>query len=121
MNRISRLLFSCSLALFFASTAFIVPVFVTGCATPERTHEAVINDTFHTTYRAAKEAYLAYCDLVIQNKVSKEKEARADAAWNDFRDKFSAAFKLASNDWNALTPDQVRLFTVQFIAFLKTL
>jgi len=120
-TRFLRLLFSCVLTLFLTSTVFVAPVFLTGCKGPERTREAVIHDTFGTTYRAAKEAYTSFCDLVVQGKVSKEKEAKADAAWNDFREKFAVAFKLASNDWNAVTPEQARMYAAQFITFLKTL
>lgn len=92
----------------------------TGCAT-NRTTEAKVFDSFKTTYNFAYHAYESYVRLVVQGKVTKENEAKADAAWNQFRSGFSIAFKAANLNWEAATPAEVTALANQFNALLQTL
>lgn len=100
----------------------IFPVALTSCAvTPPRTPEAVVFDSFKTTYNAAYTAYTGWLELVVKGKVSKADEARVDTAWNDFRTGFSAAFQAASQDWNAASPERVQAMADILIKLIRGL
>lgn len=113
--RVTILAIMATWALFFT-----MPV-IQGCATATRTHEAVVYDSFKSTYSAAKTAYMGYLELVVKGQVTKENEAAADRAWNDFRTAFSLAFQAASSDWNAATPEGVQALADQLINLIRTL
>lgn len=108
-----------ALSLFLALTPAVV-VTQTGCAT-NRTAEAKVFDSFKTTYNFAYHAYEGYVSLVVQGKVSKSDEQRADEAWNKFRNGFKLAFQASSLDWNAITPAEVTLLANDFNRFILSL
>lgn len=110
-----------SLLLALALTcAVVAPVTFTGCAVT-RTTEAVVFDSFKTTYNASYSAYTSWLELVVKGKVSKADEARVDKAWNDFRDAFSIAFQTASQNWSAATPEQVQRLADNLITLIRKL
>lgn len=98
----------------------VTPVMFTGCATT-RTHEAVVYDSFKSTYNAAYSAYTAWLTIVVKGQASKEKELKVDAAWNEFRASFSLAFQGAALDWNAASPEQVQLLADKLIILIHSL
>lgn len=98
----------------------LAPLSFTGCVTP-RTTEAVVFDSFRTTYNAAYSAYTGYLELVVAGKVSKIQEEKVDNAWNNFRAGFSIALQAASNDWNTASPEQVRLLANRLLQLIRTI
>lgn len=103
MNKLRILAVALLLAL-----APVAVVTQTGCAT-NRTTEAKVFDSFKTTYNFAYHAYEGYLSLVVQGKVSKSDEQRADEAWNKFRKGFALSFQASAMDWSAATPAEVTL------------
>lgn len=99
----------------------VMPMSFVGCATTTKTKEAVVFDSFKSTYNAAYTAYTSYLELVVRGKVSRDQEVRADAAWNHFRAGFSVAFRAASQDWNAAAPDQVKALADKLITIIRAL
>lgn len=115
MNKLRIL--AVALLLAFAPVAVVTQ---TGCAT-NRTTEAKVFDSFKTTYNFAYHAYEGYATLVVQGKVSKADEQKADDAWNKFRNGFKLAFQASSLDWNAITPAEVTLLANEFNRFILSL
>ena len=91
----------------------------TGCATTTR--EAVVYNTFKSTWIVSKTAYASWCERVVQGKVSADAEVEADNAWNKFRSVFSSSFKLANLNWNAPTDDQLVLAQNELLNLLRKL
>jgi len=110
-----------TLKLLMVSVLLVAaPASFTGCVGP-RTTEAVVFDSFKTTYNAAYSAYTGWLELVVTGRASKADEARVDAAWNEFRAGFSLSFQAASNDWSAATPEKIQLLSEQLIRLIHSL
>ena len=77
----------------------------TSCST--MTREAAVYNTFKSTWIVSKTAYGAWCEKVVQGKVSADAEVEADNAWNKFRAVFTTSFKLANLNWDAPTDAQL--------------
>jgi len=74
-------------ALLIAVFCVIAPVSFTGCkSTP--TTQAVVFNTFKSTWTVTKQAYSTWTERVVAGKVTPEAEAKADAAWN--KDRFQS-------------------------------
>lgn len=107
-----------SLALIAIALIFTQP----GCGTPKNaTHEAIVFNSFKTTYNTTRSAYEGYLVLVVQRKVSEEDEVKIDKAWNDYRAAFKLAFIAASQNWEAATPYQVQQLSSEFIKLVSRL
>lgn len=104
-------------AAFVLAITFLAPVAFTGCGTT--THEAVVFHTFQDTWAAAHAAYGGFCERVVQGKVSKEDEAKADAAWNRFREGFRVALKASSVNWSAATPAGIQQLANELLAIIR--
>lgn len=111
---------SAAIAVVFYLSILSVPIVVTGCVGPQ-TREAVVFHTFRSTYNATRTAYEGYLELVVNQKVDQSQVAKVDAAWNDFRSAFALAFKAASNDWTASTPESAQKIADDFIKLVRTL
>lgn len=111
---------SAVIAVAFYLSMLTVPVVMPGCAGPQ-TREAVVFHTFRSTYNATRTAYEGYLELVVQQKVDQAQVAKVDAAWNDFRSAFALAFRAASNDWTASTPESAQKLADDFIKLVRTL
>lgn len=94
-------------------------VTLTGCKSPPRTQEAIVHDTFRTTYNAALQAYESWNEGVIDGRVSKETQAKGDKAWNDFRAAFMAARMAASGSMSSPSTEQAKVLAAQFIALIR--
>lgn len=95
-------------------------VVVPGCSLLRSGNDAASTfRTFETTWTVTLAAYDAYCDRVNLDKVAPEKVALADAAWNQFRATFKAAFLQASRNWNSQPPPIVELQANNFITMVK--
>ena len=101
--------------LAFASVATF-----TGCQTTQ-TREAAVFNSFRDTWTVAHSAYQAHCENVVLGKVSKEKEAQVDAAWNKFRLVFNTAVRLNSQDWRQLPPASVDVAERELINLIRNL
>lgn len=74
-----------------------------GCKSPQTT-QAVVFNTFKTSWTVSKTAYDAWCERVVLGKVTTPREAQVDAAWNKYRLVFKTSFNLATANWSAPTP-----------------
>ena len=114
-----RFLFTSILALIL--TLACVSQIFTGCKNPPRTHQAVVFDTFRTTYRGALQAYESWNELVIKGKVSEENRLKGDKAWNDFRAAFTLAMRTATGGMDATSTPQAQALANEFIALIRRL
>jgi len=90
--------------------AVAISIGFVGCQTSAPpTTEAVKFYTFKDTWTAVHSSYQAYCELVVQGKVSKADEAEVDKAWNQFRIGFKAAVMAANNGSRAAPADVEKL------------
>lgn len=105
------LLFACCV---LAST----PVF-TGCGTTQTT-EAKRFNSFRDVYAVTRAAYDGFCVRVVQGKVTRPDEARADRAWNQYRASFKLAFKSASLDWQSAAPADVQKLGEELVVLLNS-
>lgn len=109
------------------STALIALIAVctvanfSGCATPERTREAVLFDTCKSTYAAARGAYKATVKLHLTGKLTDAQRGRADYGWVQFQNSFAVTFEALSLNWNSATPEQLQRLTDDFLNLLKSL
>ena len=112
-------LFYSGLLAFALITGFAV---FTGCQTaPAPTAEAVKFNSLKSTWIVALNTYDAYCELAVQREVSAPDQATINKAWNDFREGFTVALKLADNDWTAPTPDDLERLKNDLIIFIRAL
>ena len=54
-------------------------------------------------------------------KVTADKEAKVDAAWNKYRAGFKFAFNTAMSDWSAVTPAQLTQLQLDLTTLITTL
>lgn len=95
---------------------------MSGCATTgEQTREAVVFNSFASTWAVAHEAYKGYAELAVQGKVSTADQNEIDAAWNKFRAAFKFSFAAASRDWNASSPDELNKLRDDLIIIIRAL
>lgn len=93
---------------------------VTGCTTPQ-TREAIVFNSFRDAWTVAHSAYQAHCENVVRGKVSAEKEAKVDAAWNKFRLVFKASLAVAHQDWSKPAPATLDAAEQQLLILIRTL
>ena len=108
------------LLLVAVSLLAVVPacsVFEGKKVTPEAKSFLTYKDTFDT----ARKAYDAFCEQVVQGKVSKANEARADAAWNSFRSAYKVAFVTSNAKDGDIPPESLRASLTNFTVLLTTL
>ena len=94
---------------------------ITGCVTTPKTHEAIVFNSFQSTWAIAHSTYQAYCELVVQGKVSAADQRDIDAAWNKFRSVFSFALRSASNNWSAASPSEVERIKDDLLILIRSL
>ena len=99
---------------FGAMTSF------TGCTTPQ-TREAIVFNSFRDAWTVAHSAYQAHCENVVRGKVSAEKEAKVDEAWNKFRLVFKASLAVANQDWSKPAPATLDAAEQQLLILIRTL
>jgi len=87
---------------------------VTGCALT-RTHEAIVYDSYRTTYNQVRNAYKLFDKAYLAGKVSAVNKQRADAAWNQFREVFKASFIASASNWSAPVTPEVKTFADNMI------
>lgn len=85
------------------------------------TPEAVTFTSFKDVWDASYTAYFEFEKRVVQGKVSKADEAKADNAWNLFRASYKAAFKTANMSNGAPAPDDLLQAKSGLIKLLTTL
>ena len=107
--------------LLLSLALLATPAVFTGCGTTPQTTEARVFNSFRTTYNTARSAYEGYLVLVVQGKVSKADERRADESWNTFRASFELALSAASSNWNAQTPEHLQKLANDFILLISKL
>lgn len=107
--------------IILALCLFVAPLAFTGCATTPKTQEAIVFNSFQSTWAVAYSTYQAYCELAVQGKVSAEDQRDIDAAWNRFRNVFSFALRSSSNNWNATSPDEVERIKDDLIILIRSL
>lgn len=100
--------------------AFGVMTSFTGCTTPQ-TREAVVFNSFKDAWTVAHSAYQAHCENVVRGKVSAEKEAKVDEAWNKFRLVFKASLAVAHQDWSKPAPATLDAAERQLLILIRTL
>ncbi len=94
----------------------------TGCSLfKNQTAEAVKYYSFKDSWTLSKTAYDHWCERVVSGKVTKENEAKVDAAWNKFRAGFQSAMALARQDWTSATPATVLALQTELLNLIKTL
>ena len=104
------------LLAFGAMTTF------SGCATTTpQTREAIVFNAYRDVWTIAHSAYQAHSENVVLGKVSKEKEAQVDSAWNKFRLVFNTAVRLNSQDWRQLPPASVDVAERELINLIRNL
>ena len=94
---------------------------ITGCSTVPETREAIVFNTFKDTWTVAHSAYQAHCENVVRGKVSREKEAQVDAAWNNFRLVFKTTFRVAHQNWTLPAPDALSAAEMELLQLIRTL
>ena len=94
---------------------------ITGCSTVPKTREAIVFNAYRDVWTVAHSAYEAHCENVVQGKVSKEKEAQVDAAWNKFRLIFNAAVRATNQDWTQLPPASLDVAEAELLKLIRTL
>lgn len=113
--------------LFHSGLVALLAVFITigvaGCVTTGAppTKEAVVFQSFQSTWAVAHSAYQAFAELDVQGKVAKRDAADIDAAWNKFRSVFRVALVAASADWSAQTPGSVEALKDDLIILIRSL
>lgn len=98
------------LSVLLCATALPVAlstVGLVGCSTTD-TKEAIAYHSLKDTWNVAHAAYGAFCERVVQGKVTKDQEAQADLAWNAFRSTFRTALVAAGQNWSAAPPAEVK-------------
>lgn len=93
-------------------------VFQSGCATATTSAAAKFR-TFQDTWTVAHSAYAAWCERVVQGKVSKDQELAADRNWNRFRATFKTALTAAGQNWSAASPDNLNAASADLIKSLN--
>jgi hypothetical protein len=102
--------------------AFGAMTTLSGCATTTpQTREAVVFNAYRDAWTICHSAYQAHCENVVRGKVSKEKEARVDAAWNKFRVVFNTAVRLSNQDWRQLPPASVEVAEMELLKLIRSL
>jgi hypothetical protein len=96
------------------------PVTFTGCVGPQ-TKEAVTYFTLRDAWTGAYQSYKAFAKLVVQGKVSKTAEARADKAWNDFRASYRLAVVVAKGNEGAPADEYILSLQSDFINLINQL
>jgi len=94
--------------------------FSPGCATTP-TAQAKVYNTFLTSWTVSKAAYDAWVEGVVNGEVSKDKEAKVDAAWNKYRLVFKATFNLSVGNWQAPTPETLAAAEAELISLIRSL
>lgn len=111
------------LVLFFGAALGAVLLSSPGCSMFKSdtapTKEAVAFRTFQDTWAISHAAYAAYCERVVQGKVTRADELNADRLWNRFRATFKTALVAASQNWNAPPPENVKSLSAELVATLK--
>lgn len=111
-------------AILFLIVALVIPAIptlTTGCAgTSERTREYAVYDTYRSVWNAAEKSYLGFSEQYVRGKVKQSDKDKADAAWEKFRTAFKISFEAASQDWNAIAPEDARRLANELTAFIAT-
>jgi len=94
---------SIPLLLLCGLMAASTPVFVTGCATTTTT-EAKVFYTFKDSWTLCHQSYATWTERVVLGKVTPEAEAKADAAWNKYRQSYKTALHIAKGSLDAGIP-----------------
>ena len=95
------------------------PVAFVSCSTTTSTKEAVVFRTLKDTWTLTFNAYGAFCERIVQGKVSATDEVAADRAWNRFRATFKAALLIAKDNMSAPAPVDVQTTSGQLILITK--
>jgi hypothetical protein len=96
--------------------------FTGGCQTTKpQTQEAVVFNSFASTWAIALAAYDGYSELAVQGKVSAEDQRDIDRAWNRFRETFKFALRTSQNNWQATSPDEVTRLKDDLIILIRSL
>ena len=107
-----------------ALLALFIVIGIHGCATTNSTpptKEAVVFQSFQSTWAIAHSAYQAFAELDVQGKVAKGDAQDIDEAWNKFRSVFRVALVAASADWSAQTPGSVEALKDDLITLIRSL
>lgn len=108
--------------LMAALPAATITVGVSGCAYFRNTPtEAVVFHTFKDSWDLSKTAYDGWSERVVMGKISKENSDEVDKVWNNYRAAFRSALLVARQDWNAVTPDNLRALQNQLLSLIATL
>jgi hypothetical protein len=90
-----------------------------GCQSATVTQEAATYRTFKDTWTVSHAAYGAFCERVVQGKVTAEQEAQADRMWEAFRSTFRTALVAAGRNWSAPPPTNVTALASELTETLK--
>ena len=114
MKKMQTLLLALSLAL--------CPLTFTGCKLFQNTPvETVKYYTFLDSWTLSKAAYDAWCERVVQGKISKADEASVDVAWNKYRTAFLSSLTVARQNWSAPTPANLAVIQRELLKLITTL
>lgn len=100
-------------------TLGLTPIVITGCKNPQ-TQQTIVFNTFKTSWTVSKAAYDGWCERVVLGKVTADKEANVDAAWNKYRASFKVAFNIAIADWSAPTPSALTAAQTELINLIRS-
>lgn len=117
MQKIKRIGALVLTALFVSCT----PAILTGCKTTDTTREARIYYSFRDTWIIGHTAYGAWCERIVDGKISKADERKVDKAWDDFRDAFKLALQLSNHQWGEASPDKVDRLRDDLINLIRRL
>jgi hypothetical protein len=117
MNKKFKLVLALSLFCLLPVAALVS---CSGCKSATTTQEAAVFRSFKDTWAVSHAAYGAFCERVVQGKVTAEQEAQADLMWNTFRSTFRTALVAAGRDWSAPPPTNVTALASQLTTTLKT-
>jgi hypothetical protein len=105
--------------IIFAVAVAAPTVMTTGCVTPTSTRAKVFL-TLKDTWTVVDKAMNVYAEQVVRGKVSKEAEAKADAAYDNFRAAWRVAVRSTGTD-NVVTPDNVKALADALLNILKAI
>jgi len=114
-----------ALSAFFLSIVMLTWAVAPGCALFKQNQNISAEGkrfvAFKDVWDVSRAAYLEFCKRVVQGKVSKQNEARADAAWNLFRQQYANAYRAANLSDTAPAPDSLKTSSSELVKLLTTL
>lgn len=99
----------------------VSPIIVTGCKTSPNSPQAITFLTMKDTWAGVKASMRVYADAAARGKVSMEKQAEIDSAYEKFRVSFLAATKTARFSWSDSTPAEQDALAQTVINLIKQL